>query len=275
MNISLQSNAVTFFEEAVRESIHAESNPIRWKYAILHLVQSIELSLKERLYRENSLLIFSYISEATYNKITKEHANFIIPKHLVRITKNDRTLSLSEAKNLLKELEIYDLSNVDKQALDFASNLRNQIVHYEFTLTPKKQLVNFVKLFGFLNHFYISQLNVSLRSIVKKDLYNKVLSYKKYIDELETRANDIFDEGNYDYSTKCPNCYKDTYFFDHSINECLVCGHSEEVVECEKCGTYILKSEAREIPCGEDYYNPWCRECFDGDAWATMCHEKG
>ena len=47
--LSLIENSHNFLNESLAQAIIAEENPEYWKYAILHLVQAIELSLKERL----------------------------------------------------------------------------------------------------------------------------------------------------------------------------------------------------------------------------------
>ena len=56
MKIPLLENALSFLEEALDKAVKAERDHVHWKFAILHLVQAIELSLKERLIREHNLM---------------------------------------------------------------------------------------------------------------------------------------------------------------------------------------------------------------------------
>ena len=58
MKISLLQNTYSFLEEALGKAIKAEKDQFHWKFAVLNLVQAIELSLKEKLRREYPILIF-------------------------------------------------------------------------------------------------------------------------------------------------------------------------------------------------------------------------
>ena len=54
----LLENAYDSLNESLRLAERAEKQENAWKFAILNLVQAIELLLKERLYRENRLFIY-------------------------------------------------------------------------------------------------------------------------------------------------------------------------------------------------------------------------
>jgi len=58
LKLTLQDNAISFAEESLSNAIVAKESPQRWKFAILSLVQAIELSLKEVLKREHPFGVF-------------------------------------------------------------------------------------------------------------------------------------------------------------------------------------------------------------------------
>ena len=61
IELSLIENSHNFLNESLAQAIIAEEKTEYWKYAILHLVQAIELSLKERLRIEHPSLIYKNI----------------------------------------------------------------------------------------------------------------------------------------------------------------------------------------------------------------------
>ncbi len=63
LTLSLQQNAVSFLAEALAKAVLAEKEVSEWKFALFNLVQSIELSLKERLRKEHPLLIYADIDK--------------------------------------------------------------------------------------------------------------------------------------------------------------------------------------------------------------------
>jgi hypothetical protein len=58
VRMSLLENAYDFLNEGLRSAERAGQDPHAWKFAVLHVVQSIELLLKARLQAEHSVLIY-------------------------------------------------------------------------------------------------------------------------------------------------------------------------------------------------------------------------
>jgi len=100
MKIPLLENAWSFIEEALSKAIKAEKDHVHWKFAALHLVQAIELSLKERLIREHPFLIFQNIDS---------------PKN---------TVNLETALRRLQSMGKIEFSNSDIGTIKKASELR-------------------------------------------------------------------------------------------------------------------------------------------------------
>ena len=174
MKISLLENTYSFLDEALSNAIKAEKDTIRWKYAILNLVQAIELSLKEKLRQEHPILIFQKIDS---------------PKFTVNLC-----TALSRLQNICKlKLSTSDLTTINK-----AAGLRNQIVHFEFSIEEKPNKLIFAKLLGFLSHFHLTHLDTPLDQIVDPNLWQEALSIFEYADLLFKTALRIFKEQNID-----------------------------------------------------------------------------
>jgi HEPN domain-containing protein len=56
VRMNLLENAYDFLNEALRSAERAGQDPQAWKFAVLHVVQAIELLLKARLQAEHPVL---------------------------------------------------------------------------------------------------------------------------------------------------------------------------------------------------------------------------
>ena len=65
MRMSLLENAYDFLNEALRSAERAGTDPQAWKFAVLHVVQAIELLLKARLEAEHHVLIYEDVDRRT------------------------------------------------------------------------------------------------------------------------------------------------------------------------------------------------------------------
>jgi hypothetical protein len=126
LKLNLVDNARSFIEEALNKAIQAEDAPHQWKFAIIHLVQGIELSLKELLRIEHPILIYRNIDN---------------PRE---------TVSQKEAIKRLVRLRSFELSEDENNALTMAITLRNNMIHHEYEVKPVEVKAAFSKLLGFL-----------------------------------------------------------------------------------------------------------------------------
>ena len=53
IKLSLWENSKTFLDGAISKAVLGEKTPVSWKFAILAIVQAIELAMKARLKREH------------------------------------------------------------------------------------------------------------------------------------------------------------------------------------------------------------------------------
>lgn len=247
--LNLADNARDFVKEALKKAIEAENNPHEWKFAIVHLVQGIELSLKELLRTEHPVLIYKDVDKQT------------------------ETVSLKIAISRLRKLRSLSLTQDEDSSLTTAINLRNNIIHHEFETTPLEVKAAFAKLLGFLVDFHREHLKDPINTYISPELWHKAIDIDKYGQELFERAKErIRSMGlNSDEILTCPKCGWNALCTPEYANEgvCFVCNHLEEIVSCGRCQKLMLTCEAEEL--GKNFC---CWDCFvylTDDYW----HEDG
>ena len=234
-------NAHSFLDEALSNAIKGEADTIRWKYAILNLVQAIELSLKEKLRQEHPILIFQNIDSPTL------------------------TVNLRTALNRLTNISRLKLSKSDVATINKAARLRNQIVHSEFSIDAKRSKLVFAKLLGFLSHFHLTYLDTALDQVVDRIHWQEALSVFEYAEELFNRTLELFKEQGIDpeLALTCPNCEWEAFVTQDNINSCYVCGLQEEIGKCAECERELFQREWHELQTGDDIYDNYCLECYE------------
>lgn len=241
MTISLLQNAYSFLEEALSKAVKTENEPIHWKFATLNLVQAIKLSLKEKLGQEHPILVFQKID---------------LPKN---------TVNLGTALKRLQDIVGIKFSQADIKAISKASNLRNEIVHFEFELNAKESKLAFAKLLGFLSHFHTIHLDSPLDSVIDSELWQEALSIFDYAEELFKRAEKIFEEKDIDPSLiwTCAQCDWDAFVIQDDINTCYLCGYHSDIVECPDCDEFYYMDDCHELQTGDERFEYFCRECYE------------
>jgi len=104
-------------------------HPTRWKFAILSLIQAIELSLKELLRRQHPYLIYKNVDNP------------------------DKTVGIDQAIHRLRLIAGISLSADESSALRTAVGVRNEIVHHHIDEAVAELKLVFARLLGFLNDF--------------------------------------------------------------------------------------------------------------------------
>lgn len=224
--------------------MQAEQLDEQWKFAILLLVQAIETSLKERLRRTHEVLIYANIDK---------------PKHTV-----DLRLAISRLENISNiEFDSFDISSIKT-----ASELRNQIVHFEFNLSIELIKLNFVKLVGFYSSFCQRHLDKDIISSLPYPLSQELLGLDNYVNELDQRSKlRMRDEQiKPEYIRICNVCGKESYVCQGYIDSCYVCGHYEPTIVCDICSELELESEIQNLDLSTiTDFEVWkciCRGCF-------------
>jgi rubrerythrin len=214
--LSLLDNSHSFLKEAVKKAVAARKDVSQWKFAILNLVQAVELSLKELLRRKHPVLI--------YENIDTPRNTVSISQALARI-ENDKILGIIIPEN-------------EKKKIAEAVKLRNEITHYEFELTEEYAMAKFSEIFAFIVYFQGLHLEIEIDDVLDYDLLQEIVNIEKCFKELLEKAlRRIADENIPDESIwQCPCCGEYTFVIEDVKNVCYLCRESQEVVECPQCG---------------------------------------
>jgi hypothetical protein len=114
-SLTLLENSLSFFNESLKCCRKAEDDPSYWKFAILHLVQAMELAIKEALRQVHPVMV--------YDDIDKPNLTVTITKGLARL------------KN--KAIGGYTITKNEEDEIKSAIRIRNELVHYEFARPPQ------------------------------------------------------------------------------------------------------------------------------------------
>ncbi len=244
LKLSLWENSTTFLEEAISKAVLAEGSPIAWKFAVLALVQALELAVKERLRREHRILVF---------------ANVDSPK---------KTVSFDLGVARLQKIAGIYLEPQDLAALDRAKDWRDAIVHADIDVRVDQLKPVFARLLGFYESFARCHLEQELYSLLSGTQLQEALSIRDYADELMRRAERRFVDEKIDPSWvwSCRGCAFEAFVVQDDICTCYLCGFREAVVICESCNKPEYAGQIERIYTGNykglDAWDRICRPCL-------------
>jgi HEPN domain-containing protein len=148
--MSLLDNAYDFLNEALRSAERAGQDLKAWKFAVLHMVQAIELLLKARLQAEHPVLIYEDVDRRA------------------------KTVSLARAVERVTGAARIELTSREQRSILKAQRWRDGIVHYEFEMSRYEVESVFVQLFEFLERFHNEHTNFGeLHSKIDESLWAK------------------------------------------------------------------------------------------------------
>jgi hypothetical protein len=215
IQLSLLENSHAFLREAVKKVLEATAEIRHWQFAILNLVQSLELSLKAALRAIHPVLVYEDIDS---------------PKN---------TVNLRQALHRLENPKIGGLtfSERDKKRIQHAIKVRNEITHSDFALTGEYAAANFFEVFGFVSEFQRRHLDTKVSDIIPGVEFDQLVQIRRLLEELVLRAQSRIAEEKIDSDSiwACPNCGENTFVIEDGADTCYACSHSEPVVECPHC----------------------------------------
>ena len=236
LKLTLEDNAISFAEESLSNAIVAKESPQRWKFAILSLVQAIELSLKEVLRREHSFLIYSNVDK---------------PKN---------TVGIEQATHRLNTIAGIEITEDDRKAIKAAVRARNNIIHHQVDESVTELKLLFARLLGFLDEFHGKHIDEPIHEKIDDELWRTGAKIKEYGEELFRRAKIQMekDEISEECLVTCPMCGWDALCaFEPKQDTCYVCGWIETLGICERCNTVLLPDEQE-----EHYGKTYCYDCL-------------
>ena len=260
IKLSLLDNSHAFLNEAVTYALFAQDDARKWQFAILNLVQSLELSLKSLLNDIQPILVYKNVDN---------------PRD---------TVGPLQALDRLNHpcIDGAKFSEMERRRIKQAIDLRNQMTHSEFVLKPKYATAKFFNIFGFVALFQARHFECEIENIIIDGQFDGLLAIERGIKELAARAMQrISEEGIDDESVlQCPICENDTFVIYDAINTCYTCRHTEELCECPQCGNLMFEwqmhgfwneldidlSDGQESVLNNYGYNDYtaCVECIDG-----------
>lgn len=146
LTFSLEENVYSFLNQSLRHYRKTSRNLREWPFALLHLVQSLELLLKVVLHKVHPILIYKDIDQVGPDK---------------------QTVTLEQALTRLDNLK-GPIEEKERLAIRRAAVKRNQIVHYQVGLNKFEWKKLYSQHFEFLHFFHFKHLGTDLHSHIER-----------------------------------------------------------------------------------------------------------
>jgi len=147
MKYNLLDNSYAFINESIANARRSKSSPRYWSFAILHLIQGLELLLKQVLKNEHPVLIYE------------------------NIDKQRNTVSLSQALERLINISGIDIEEQEKKIINRAVQQRNKIVHHEYNVNELHMKSIYLQLFEFVHYFHFKHISLELHDFINKKMW--------------------------------------------------------------------------------------------------------
>jgi hypothetical protein len=236
VHLSLLDNSHAFLREAVRKALAAQTDICEWQFAIISLVQTLELSLKAILYKMHPILIYE---------------NIDAPKH---------TVSPLQALGRLENPAIasVNISQNERRKIESAIALRNRVTHSDFELKAEYASAKFFEMFAFVMYFQGRHLETEIENVVSSKELDQLLAIEKSVREIAEKAERRITEEQIEseWIWECSNCGHSTFVAQDGIDTCYTCRYTETVVECSHCN---------------NFYFGWQLESFDNELDIDIC----
>jgi len=150
IQMNLLENSYDFLNESLRAAVRAEADPHAWKFAVLNAVQAVELLLKARLQKVHPVLIYENVDNP------------------------GRTVSLTQAAGRVTGAARIPLTSRELRTIRRAARWRDQIVHFEFEMSPYQVESVYSQLFELVTRFHNDHTEFGeLHSKIESALWDK------------------------------------------------------------------------------------------------------
>lgn len=247
LKLNLLENSQAFFRESVANATAAKEDIRKWQFAIVNLVQALELSVKALLHKKHAVFIYEDIDQR---------------KHTVSITRALERLVCPEIGGL-------SIPEPSLRRMKKAIELRNEIMHRDYELALVYAESKFLEVFALVARFQTQYLGTQLRDILSAEDLRGVLEMKKGLELMAEQAIlRIQEEGHPQHIViACIVCSAQTFVID-GVDRCFTCGHEEEVSNCPRCHkpTFFRDledfSDAFDRDLSRSHYDYGCFETF-------------
>jgi len=243
-SFDLITNARDSLAHAVSHLAGPDGNsPANLKIAVREVAQVVELLLKERLRRVHPAFAWENVDKYPSREAT--------------------TIGTQKAVERLASICNIHLSPGARESIRACRRLRNDIEHYEFNLEEKQAQGIIGRLLSLIFDFSNHHLGLDLEAEFRQDHRWKALvdifefweaHGSAIAKSLQEAKRDVMD---------CPSCGAPT--FDREDQKCGLCGHKEELFECENCRKLFLESDVSSLSLDEHGEITLCHSCEGRD----------
>ena len=154
----------------------------------------------------------------------------------------------------------------DTSALKSIKSIRNEIEHYEFSLNEQEARVIIGNVLSFIFRFSCDELGLDwANEQIRNPKWARLIEFSEFYLAQLSRINEMLEDAEIEI-IDCPVCFNDTFDVESEI--CLLCGHEEEILACNRCGKHYLYSTV------ELEEANLCRRCEYENGYAAANCEK-
>ena len=246
--LTLVENALDSLEHAISHLNAMPKSPTAgtFKRIILDLSHVAELLFKERLRQIHPAFILSDVDK--YPSATAH------------------TVTAADALRRLQRIGEVEFTEVDQSALKTIREKRNEIEHYEFTIDASEAKVVIGSVLAFIFRFATDEVGLDWAGRrIEDPAWKHLNEYAEFYEIEKARVLDALN-GSSIPTMECPMCGNET--FDIEAEVCVLCGHSEPVLQCKSCKEDYLYSNV-------EYEDAeLCPQCEWEDGYAAAHCEK-
>ncbi|MFT5675983.1 MAG: hypothetical protein ACI808_001919 [Paraglaciecola sp.] len=245
---NLIENANDSLEHAIKHMGPVSKNAVGdWKRIIVDFSHVVELLFKEKLRQIHPAFVFDNIDKYP--------------------SSGAFTVGAEKAFKRLQNIGGIKFSKQEISAINTAREKRNEIEHFEFSISEDEAKVLVGQVLSFIFTFSEKHLELDWKAIhLKKGCWWNISQYTEFYSDLLRKAEDKIIEEKL-YTIECTSCHNDTFSVDYE--KCMVCSHKEDVMNCKWCKEpYIYSS------CEYEEDAELCPSCEDKDGYAAANFEK-
>ncbi|MDU1141590.1 hypothetical protein [Aeromonas rivipollensis] len=245
---NLIENASDSLEHAIKHMGPIDQNGVGdWKRIIVDFSHVIELLFKEKLRQIHPAFVFDNIDKYP--------------------SKDAFTVGAEKAFQRLQKIGYITFSKEEVRAINTAREKRNEIEHFEFSISEDEAKILVGQVLSFIFTFSEEHLDLDWKNTHLKNKRWYILSqYTELYSDLLRKANDKINAEDLN-PIECTSCHNDTFSAEHE--KCLVCSYEEEVLSCRWCKKpYIFSS------CSYRENTELCPSCEYQDGYASANYEK-
>jgi ribosomal protein L37E len=188
------------------------------KRAVLDVTHAVELLIKERLRREHPAFVWDRVDDFPTSG------------------REFRSVSAETAVKRLERLAGAHLTDDERDAIERARRLRNQIQHFEFELGLPQTKVIVGSLLSFVFGFSRRELEDVYPSVM--DVASDLRKFQEFWNRQAPACEKELQHAGHEL-IECNLCGALTFLVVEA--ECRLCGHHDEPVRCDYCGKWTME----------------------------------